>query len=134
MEKGAGTMLGRVQPQGAIGGLVRQSGVSLTNSEVGQLEALMAQTKLSYPNQEIPPETLEMWAPAWMWLAIKYGLVTLKIALQEHVVTSKFFPQPADLRERLEALKPAPAKVHVPSTRREVERLAGRVSAARVSE
>lgn len=114
--------------------LAQQSRARLTNSELSQLEALMTQTKASYPAQEIPPETVEMWAPAWMALAIQYGLPAIRAALQAHMLASRFFPHPSEVRESLEALKPARDNVYVPSTRREVARLCGAKFAAGISE
>ncbi len=94
----------------------------------------MEQTKVSYPNQEIPPETVEMWFPAWMTLALGFGMPALEAALRGHMLSSRFFPHPAELRERLEAMRPAQASVFVPTTRREVARLCGAAIAERMSE
>jgi hypothetical protein len=95
---------------------------------------LMDQAKASYPSQEIPADTAAMWAPAWATLAIRYGMPALRMALQALMLESRYFPHPAELRERLEALKPAPAKVYVPTTRREHARACGEAFAARVDE
>lgn len=83
--------------------LVPASGRRLTDSEIDQLEMLMDQTKRNYFAQEIPPETAEMWAPMWAALAVKHGIEALRKALQDHMAASRFFPLPAELRERLEA-------------------------------
>jgi hypothetical protein len=72
----------------------RQSRASLSASELGQLKALMKQTKHSYPAQEIPEETVEMWAPAWIALAEKYGVAALQRAPQAHMMASRFLPPP----------------------------------------
>lgn len=103
-----------------------RSGERLTPSELSQVEALMEQTKFAYPQQEIPPETAAMWAPAWIALALKYGIPAMRAALAEHMLGSRFFPQPAELRERIEANRPRPYTGFVPLTPTQVRRLTGR--------
>jgi hypothetical protein len=106
----------------------------LTNSELNQLEMLMEQTKAAYPAQSIPPETAEMHAPAWIALSTLYGISAMRKALQRHMLMSRFFPLPSDVREHLEALAPPHSKVYVPSTRRDVAKLCGWKVAERMSE
>jgi hypothetical protein len=106
----------------------------LTESEVEQLGILMEQTKLSYPGQEILKETVEMWAPAWMALAEKFGMAALRRGLQDHMMSSRFFPQPSELRDAIEARKSAPVNVYVPTTRREMARLCGPALTAKSDE
>lgn len=127
-------MLERVLRAPATGDLARPSEARLSDSDLDQLQALMTQTKAAFPAQEIPPETMDMWAPAWMALALKYGLDSIRTALQAHVMESRFFPLPAELRERLEASRPRRANVFVPTTRREWARLVGDAVAAGMSE
>jgi hypothetical protein len=126
--------LSRVLQAPETNALAKQSTQSLNATQLKQLGELMKQTKQSFPNQEIPRETLDMWFPAWMTLATAYGMAAVERALREHMLASRFFPQPAELRERLEAMRPARANVYVPSTRREFARLVGSAIAARVSE
>jgi hypothetical protein len=90
-----------------------------------QVSMLMDQTKRSYPSQEIPEETVEMWAPAWIALAIKFGLPAIRAALGEHLMASRFFPQPSELRERIEAARPSTPFVYVPLTPRRWKQLTG---------
>jgi len=103
-----------------------RSGAHLTPSGVDQVAALMEQTKHAYPQQEIPPETARMWAPAWIALAVKYGLEAMEAALGEHMLASRFFPLPAEIRERIEAKRPQPYTGFVPLTPRRVRQLTGR--------
>jgi hypothetical protein len=114
--------------------LARQSEKSLSRSELQQVGMLMEQTKNSYPAQEIPEETVAMWAPAWIALSSLYGIPAVKKALQRHMLTSRFFPLPSELREHLEALAPRQSTVCVPSTRREVAKLCGWKVAEQMSE
>jgi hypothetical protein len=69
-----------------------------------------------------------------MAMAIRYGLPLLRQALQAHMLESRWFPLPAELRERLEAMMPAKPNVFVPTTRREWAKLVGAETAARMSE
>ena len=113
----------------------KQSRMCLDDYALEQLALLMEQTKRSYPGQEIPEETVEMWAPVWATLATLHGIPALRMALQAHMLASRYFPHPSELQERLEAMRPAPrANVFVPQTRREVARLCGAAVAERMSE
>ena len=64
--------LDRIMRAPETNSLARQSGTSLTRLELQQVGMLMEQTKNSYPAQEIPVETVEMWAPAWIGLSTLY--------------------------------------------------------------
>jgi hypothetical protein len=118
-------------------GIVRQSELSLSDTELEQLEMLMSQTKTHYPTQEIPPETLEIWVPLWIKMTEKYGLAAMKTVLWEHMDgDSPFFPHPSQIRAQLrqqQATK-GPSLVTVPMTRREKVRLIGPERAASITE
>ena len=67
----------------AIGAAAQQSTPRLKAYELGAApKLLMKQTKESYPAQEVPPETIAMWLPAWMTLAALHGIPALRTALQ----------------------------------------------------
>src|SRR5580704_9254762 len=123
MAQGTEAMLEKVLRAPATGGLARQSSRQLTDSELDQLEALMAQMKAGYPGQEIAQDTADVWTPLWMAQVIRYGMPAFRRALLDHMASSRFLPHPSELSERLEAMRPAQASVYVPSTRREVARL-----------
>jgi hypothetical protein len=134
MEQGTDAALDKILRAPETNSLARQSGKSLTRTEVQQVGMLMEQTKNSYPSQAIPEETVAMWAPAWIALSTFYGIPAMKKALERHMLASRYFPHPADLREHLEAQKTLGASVYVPSTRREVAKLCGGAVAAKLSE
>jgi len=125
-------MLERVLRAPETGGLARQSGLSPKSTE--QLALLVEQTKASYPAQEIAPETMEMWFPLWMELARRHTISALRMALQAHMMESRYFPHPSELRERLEASRRGVANVFVPTTRAEMAKRCGAEVAAKVSE
>jgi hypothetical protein len=64
---------------------------------------------------------------AWIALVLKYGMPAMQAALGEHMLASRFFPLPAEIRERIEAKRPAPYMGFVPLTPRRVLRLTGQV-------
>ena len=67
-------------------------------------------------------------------MAIRYELPAFRKVLEGHMLESRWFPLPAELRERLEAMSPRKPDVFVPHTRREVARLCGATVAERMSE
>ncbi len=125
---------GRAPQAPAIGAAAQQSTPRLKLTDLEQLRLLMKQTKESYPAQEVPPETIAMWLPAWMTLAALHGIPALRTALQAHMLASRYFPHPSELRKLLDAMKPAQANVFVPQTRLEVARLCGEGVAERLGE
>ncbi|QNI37499.1 hypothetical protein [Edaphobacter albus] len=134
MAEGMELALDRILRAPETNSLAQTSGKSLTRLELQQVGILMEQTKNSYPAQEIPEETVEMWAPAWIALSTLYGISAMKKALQRHMLASRFFPLPSELREHLDALTPRQSTVYVPQTRREVAKLCGSKVAESMSE
>jgi hypothetical protein len=65
----------------------------------------MALTANLYPSQTLSPETLRGWAVLWITLAEEFGPEMMDKAVARHMLNSKFFPLPAELREHLEALR-----------------------------
>jgi hypothetical protein len=94
----------------------------------------MRQMKAAYPAQEITSDTAEVWTPLWMAQITRYGMDAFRRALLDHMASSRFLPHPAELTERLEAMRPARVAVFVPTTRAEVRRLCGPAVAEGVSE
>lgn len=134
MSQATEAMLEKVLRAPETDALVRQSGPSLNAMQIKQVAMLMEQTKQSYPNQEIAAETTEMWFPAWVALVLKYGIAAMETALRGHMMESKFFPHPSELRDRMEAFRPPKANVFVPLTRREVLKLCGPAVALKMTQ
>jgi hypothetical protein len=72
------------------------------------LETQMAAMQAAYPNQAMEPETAAVFILDWAELGAKYGKENLEKALHDHRHQSRFFPQIAELRDRLEAAKERP--------------------------
>src|ERR1700733_7624716 len=73
----------------------------LNASSIQQVKKLMAQMKANYPNQELTPETGEIWAPQWLSMVERYGLTEFRQVLMSLLASSKFFPQPHEIGEEL---------------------------------
>lgn len=75
------------------------------NSLEKTTKRLMALVATLYPSQNIDTTVLRGWAAFWVKLAQEYGSEMLDRAVSRHLLASKFFPQPAELREHLDALR-----------------------------
>jgi hypothetical protein len=100
-----------------------------------QVMMLLEQTKNNYPSQEFPEETFKVWAPFWLGFAEKDGLDHLKTALKTHIVSSNFYPTPADLATLLNQQRSDKNEKSaiVPSNRAQIARLVGPKIAAQCS-
>lgn len=107
---------------------------SLDVTALHQVNLLLQQTKDNYPGQEPPEETWEMWIPQFVKLATRHGISGLRKALDLHMETSRFFPQPSEIGDILRGQMQTVTRVHVPLTRKQTERLVGRERAAQMSE
>lgn len=79
----------------------------LPDSELRSLHVMMRQARALKPNQDIPEDTAVMYALEWAEMVQKYGLKTFRDALLRALRESQFFPDPAAIRERCEALSDA---------------------------
>jgi hypothetical protein len=127
MQQACEVSLERILQANETAEVALRSTAHLTPCELDEVESLMGQMKDAYPAQEIPLETVLMWAPAWAALAAKYSIAALRAALSDHILASKFFPNPSEIRERIEARLPPPFTGYVPLTPRQILRLTGRV-------
>ena len=66
---------------------------------------LMAQTQARYPNQTLPPGTPDMYLVEWEELVLKFGLQPFRDALSKAIRSSRFFPDPQEIRDLLQVKK-----------------------------
>ena len=85
--------------------LTTPSGPPLPEGMGWALSTLMAQTQARYPNQTLPPGTPDMYLVEWEELALKFGLEAFRDALSKAIRSSRFFPDPQEIRELLQAKK-----------------------------
>jgi hypothetical protein len=78
----------------------RPSEERLSDAEYSMLATLFAQMMAAYPHQELG-EAAEMYLRGFEILAVRHGLVRVKEAMQELLVTRRFFPHPSELAEVL---------------------------------
>ena len=84
--------------------LVRHSERRLNEEQAEQLHILLEQVAGNWPHQEFGEATAEIWREGFEELALEFTLKRLRDALQWFITRRKFFPQPAEVRERLEAV------------------------------
>jgi hypothetical protein len=68
----------------------------------GVLFLAMTQMRANFPNQELTPETAELWMASWTSLTSEFGLARFQRALTNLLTRAKFFPLPAEIREEIE--------------------------------
>jgi predicted TIM-barrel fold metal-dependent hydrolase len=78
--------------------LVKRSQTLLPDGMESALTQLFAQTLARYPNQELPPDTPDMYLEEWEKLALKFGLEAFTVGLSKAIDESDFFPDPHVIR------------------------------------
>jgi len=84
--------------------LAERSKGRLSDGQAQALHLLLDQIAGNWPHQEFGEATAEIWREGFEELALEFTLKRLRDALQWFITRRKFFPQPAEVRERLEAV------------------------------
>jgi len=94
----------------SIGQLARTQGSALTRrpsderlsgAEFAKLATLTEQMAAAYPHQELG-ESLEVLLRGYELLALEFGTLAVRDALERALTHQKFFPHPSEIREAIE--------------------------------
>lgn len=91
--------LEQVQPSSEATTTLAVSCKPLPAQQVAALGRWMVETQASFPNQEFPDGTADMWLAQWQEMAATNGLEVFRLGLLRAIRDSRFFPTPDAIRE-----------------------------------